>query len=61
MRGASAIVVTAGQDAVDAGDAASRGAWVTSACGQDGSSVVRIPLGQKIRIPLGQKRRLSFR
>ena len=38
MRGAIAIVTFAGRDAVDAGDAASRGSWETSVFGQDGSA-----------------------
>ncbi|WP_204378172.1 hypothetical protein, partial [Tardiphaga robiniae] len=52
-RGAIAIVTFAGWDAVDAGDAASRGSWVTAVFGQAGSSVVRIPLGQAARFAFG--------
>jgi len=46
MRGASAIVTFAGLDAVDAGDAASRGSWVTSVFGQDGSAPA-LPLARR--------------
>ena len=53
MRGASAIVTFAGQDAVDAGDAASRGSWVTSVFGQDGSAPA-LPLARR-RPALGWK------
>ena len=46
MRGASAIVTFAGLDAVDAGDAALRGSWVTSVFGQDGSTPA-LPLARR--------------
>jgi hypothetical protein len=45
-RGAIAIVTFAGQDAVDAGDAASRGLGVTSVFGQDGSAPA-LPLARR--------------
>jgi hypothetical protein len=60
MRGAIAIVTIAGRDAVDAGEAASRDMWVTAVFGQDGSSVVRIPLGQKRRLAFGWKAPLDY-
>ena len=53
MRGASAIVTFAGLDAVDAGDAASRGSWGTSVFGQDGSAPA-LPLARR-RPALGWK------
>ncbi|KZD23810.1 hypothetical protein A4A58_26070 [Tardiphaga robiniae] len=53
MRGASAIVTFAGLDAVDAGDAALRGSWVTSVFGQDGSAPA-LPLARR-RPALGWK------
>src|SRR6218665_3996436 len=52
-RGAIAIVTFAGQDAVDAGDAALRGSWVTSVFGQDGSAPA-LPLARR-RPTLGWK------
>jgi hypothetical protein len=45
-RGAIAIVTFAGWDAVDAGDAASRGSWGTSVFGQDGSAPA-LPLARR--------------
>ena len=52
-RGAIAIVTFAGWDAVDAGDAASRGPWVTSVFGQDGCAPA-LPLARR-RPTLGWK------
>src|SRR3954468_10517632 len=53
LRGAIAIVTFAGWDAVDAGDAASRGLGGTSVFGQDGSAPA-LPLARR-RPALGWK------
>ena len=55
-RGAIAIVTFAGWDAVDAGDAALRGSWVTSVFGQDGSAPVagKETAGLRMERPSGQ-------